>query len=155
MTEQLDLSPIYAGYGRKDGRGQLGYHPLMLTRLLLYGYCVGVVSSRAIERKTHEDLAFRYLAADQHPDHDTIANFGKQHLKALSGPFLQALPLCRKAGLVKPGHVAIDGSKIQANASKHKARSYGRMGEAEQKLQAEVEELLRQAEAPDAAEDAQ
>jgi len=155
VTEQLDLSAIYAGYGRKDGRGQLGYHPLLLTRLLLYGYCVGVVSSRAMERKTHDDVGFRYLAADQHPDHDTIANFRKQHLKALSGLFLQALQLCRKAGLVKLGHVALDGSKIQANASKHKAMSYGRMGEAEQKLQAEVEELLRQAEAADAAEDAQ
>lgn len=153
VTEQLDLSAMYAGYGRKDGRGQLGYHPLLLTRLLLYGYCVGVVSSRAIERKTQEDVAFRYLAADQHPDHDTIANFRKQHLKALSGLFLQALQLCRKAGLVKLGHVAVDGTKIQANASKHKAMSYGRMGEAEQKLQAEVEELLRQAEAADAAED--
>jgi hypothetical protein len=100
-------------------------------------------------------VGFRYLAADQHPDHDTIANFRKQHLTALSGLFLQALQLCRKAGLVKLGHVAIDGTKIQANASKHKAMSYGRMGEAEQKLQAEVEELLRQAEAADAAEDAQ
>jgi len=155
VTEQLDLSAIYARYGRKDGRGQLGYHPLLLTRLLLYGYCVGVVSSRAMERKTQDDVAFRYLAADQHPDHDTIANFRKLHLQTLSGLFLQALQLCRKAGLVKLGHVAIDGSKIQANASKHKAMSYGRMGEAEQKLQAEVEELLHQAEAADAAEDTQ
>jgi transposase len=155
VTEQLDLSAIYAAYGRKDGRGQEGYHPLLLTRLLLYGYCVGVLSSRVLERKTHEDVAFRFLAADQHPDHDTIANFRKQHLKALSGLFLQALQLCQKAGLVKLGHVAIDGTKIQANASKHKAMSYGRMGEAEQKLQAEVEELLRRAEQADAAEDAQ
>jgi transposase len=154
VTEQLDLSAIYAAYGRKDGRGQKGYHPLLLTRLLLYGYSVGVVSSRVLERKTHEDVAFRYLAADQHPDHDSIANFRKQHLKALAGLLLQALQLCQKAGLVKLGHVAIDGTKIQANASKHKAMSYGRMGEAEQKLQAEVEELLRRSEEADAAEDA-
>src|SRR6202030_4876255 len=92
----------------RDGRGQSGYHPLMLTRLLLYGYAVGVSSSRVIERKTYEDLAFRYLAADQHPDHDTIAAFRQQHLKTLAGLFTQALQLCQKAGLVKLGHVAID-----------------------------------------------
>ncbi len=144
VTEQLDLSAIYSAYDRPDGRGQAGYHPLLLTRLLLYGYCVGVASSRAIERKTYEDVAFRYLAADQHPDHDTIANFRKQHLAKLGELFVQALQLCQKAGLVKLGHVAIDGTKMQANASKHKAMSYGRMGEAEQKLQAEVEALLRE-----------
>jgi len=155
VTEQLDLSPIYATYTRKDGRGQLGYHPLLLTRLLLYGYCHGVTSSRKIERKTEEDVAFRFLAADQHPDHDTIASFRQQHLEALAGLFTEALQMCRKAGLVKLGHVAIDGTKLKANASKHKAMSYGRMEEAEQKLQQQVEELLRQAEESDAAEDAQ
>src|SRR6266849_4710657 len=155
VTEQLDLSAIYSAYDRPDGRGQAGYHPLLMTRLLLYGYCVGVASSRAIERKSYEDVAFRYLAADQHPDHDTIANFRKQHLARLGELFVQALQLCQKAGLVKLGHVAIDGTKIQANASKHKAMSYGRMGEAEQKLQAEVEALLRHAEEVDEAEDRQ
>jgi transposase len=155
VTEQLDLSAIYSAYDRQDGRGQAGYHPLLLTRLLLYGYCVGVASSRAIERKTYEDVAFRYLAADQHPDHDTIANFRKQHLATLGELFVQALQLCQKAGLVKLGHVAIDGTKMQAHASKHKAMSYGRMGEAEQKLQAEVEALLRHAEEVDEAEDRQ
>jgi transposase len=154
VTEQLDLSPIYAAYTRRDGRGQLGYHPLLLTRLLLYGYCLGVSSSRKIERKTHDDVAFRFLAADQHPDHDTIASFRQRHLEALAGLFLQALRMCQKAGLVKLGHVAIDGTKVKANASKHKAMSYARMSEAEQKLQQEVEELLRCAEATDAAEDA-
>ena len=151
VTEQLDLSAIYSAYDRRDGRGQAGYHPLLMTRLLLYGYCVGVASSRGIERKTFEDVAFRYLAADQHPDHDTIANFRKQHLARLGELFVQALQLCQKAGLVKLGHVAIDGTKIQANASKHKAMSYGRMGEAEQKLQGEVEVLLRHAEEVDEA----
>lgn len=155
VAEQLDLSPIYAAYTRKDGRGQRGYHPLLLTRLLLYGYCHGVTSSRKIERRTHEDVAFRFLAADQHPDHDTIASFRQQHLEALAGLFSQALQMCQKAGLVKLGHVAIDGTKLKANASKHKAMSFGRMEEAEQKLQQQVEELLRQAEEADAAEDAQ
>ena len=100
-----------------------------------------MASSRKIERKTQEDVAFRFLAADQHPDHDTIASFRQQHLEALAGLFTQALQLCQKAGLVKLGHVAIDGTKLQANASKHKAMSYERMGEAEQKLQQQVEEL--------------
>ena len=153
VMEQLDLSPIYAGYEREDGRGQLGYHPLLLTRLLLYGYCIGVSSSRQIERRTYEDVAFRYLAADQHPDHDTIAAFRQRHLQSLADLFLQALQLCQKAGLVKLGHVAIDGSKLQAHASKHKAMSYGRMSEAEQKLRAEVEALLQRAAETDAAED--
>ena len=155
VTEQMDLSKIYGAYGRRDGRGQAGYHPLLLTRLLLYAYCVGVSSSRQMERKTYEDVAFRYLAADQHPDHDTIAAFRQEHLNTLAGLFTQALQLCQKAGLVKLGHVAIDGSQLEANASKHKAMSYGRMTQAEQKLQAEVEELLRRAEETDAAEDQQ
>jgi transposase len=155
VAEQLDLAGIYAAYGRRDGRGQLGYHPLLLTRLLLYGYALGIASSRSIERKTYDDLAFRYLAADQHPDHDTIAAFRQQHLNTLAGLFTQALQLCQKAGLVKLGHVAIDGSKLQANASKHKAMSYGRMTETEQRLREEVEELLRRAQEVDAAEDLQ
>jgi len=154
VTEQLDLSAIYSAYDRQDGRGQVGYHPLLLTRLLLYGYCVGVASSRAMERKSYEDVAFRYLAADQHPDHDTIANFRKQHLATLGGLFVQALQLCQKAGLVKLGHVAIDGTKMQANASKHKAMSYDRMQEKERQIRAEVRELLAQAEVADAEEDA-
>src|SRR5438270_2251782 len=142
VTEQLELSQIYAAYDRKDGRGQEGYHPLMLTRLLLYGYCQGVVSSRKIERATYEDVAFRYLAADQHPDHDTIASFRQTHLQNLAGLFTQALQLCEKAGLIKLGHVAIDGTKLKANASKHKAMSYDRMTEKEKQLRAEVERLL-------------
>jgi transposase len=154
VTEGLDLAGLYAAYRRKNGRGQAGYHPLMMVRLLLYGYCTGVVSSRLIERKTYEDVAFRYLAADQHPDHDTIASFRQQHLQTLAGLFTQVLQLCKGAGLVKLGHVALDGSKIQASASKHKAMSYGRMGETEQRLQAEVDALLKQAQETDAAEDA-
>lgn len=155
LVEGLDLSAIYSTYQRKDGRGLAAYHPLMMVRLLLYSYCVGVASSRQIERRTYEDVAFRYLAADQHPDHDTIAHFRQTHLAALAGLFLQALQLCEKAGLVKLGHVAIDGTKLQANASKHKAMSYERMTEKEQALQQEVEQLLAEAARVDAAEDAQ
>jgi transposase len=150
----LDLSKIYGFYGRRDGRGKAAYHPVMMVRLLLYGYCVGVMSSRRIERATHEDVAFRYLAADQHPDHDTIAAFRQQHLPVLAQLFMQVLQLCDKAGLVKLGHVAIDGTKLQANASKHKAMSYDRMEEKEKQLKAEVEKLLAQAAETDAAEDA-
>jgi transposase len=151
----LDLSAIYASYDEKDGRGGSAYLPEMMVRVLLYGYANGVYSSRKIEARTYEDVAFRYLSGDQHPDHDTFADFRKRHLEALAGLFTQALLLCEKAGLVKLGHVAIDGSKIKANASKHRAMSYGRMGETEAGLKAEIEALLAQAEATDAAEDAQ
>ena len=122
--------------------------------MLLYGYCMGVMSSRRIERATYEDVAFRYLAADQHPDHDTIAAFRQQHLPILAQLFTQVLHLCDQAGLVKLGHVAVDGTKMQANASKHKAMSYARMEEKEQQLKAEVEKLLAQAAETDTAEDA-
>lgn len=154
VVEELDLERVYRSY-EGDGRGLRAYQPAMMVRLLLYGYCIGVVSSRKIERATHEDVAFRYLSADTHPDHDTIPAFRKRHLEALAGLFVQALRLCQKAGLVKLGHVAIDGTKIKANASKHKAMSYERMNETEQRLQKEVEELLRRAAAADEAEDAQ
>lgn len=145
VTEALDLSQILDEYGRRDGRGTLGYHPLMMVRLLLYGYCLGTVSSRKLERATYQDVAFRYLAADQHPDHDSIASFRQTHLQALAGLFMQALQLCEKAGLVKLGHVAINGTKLKANASKHKAMSYERMTEKEKQLREEVEKLLAQA----------
>jgi transposase len=153
LTDGLDLSKIYGFYGRRDGRGKAAYHPVMMVRLLLYGYCVGVMSSRRMERASYEDVAFRYLCADQHPDHDTIAAFRQQHLPVLAQLFTQVLQLCDKAGLVKLGHVAIDGTKLQANASKHKAMSYERMEEKEKQLKAEVEKLLAQAAETDAAED--
>ena len=153
VVDALDLGAIYESYEEKDGRGQAAYDPAMMVRVLLYGYCMGSYSSRKIQAKTYEDIGFRYLAADEHPDHSTMAEFRKRHLEALAGLFCQALQLCEKAGLVKLGHVAIDGSKIQGNASKHKAMSYERMSEAEKKLQAEVAGLLQRAEAVDAAED--
>lgn len=153
LVPSLDLSAFYASYEEKDGRGKAAYHPVMMARVILYGYCIGVVSSRQIEKETYEDVAFRYLSGDEHPDHTTINEFRKRHLKALEGLFLQVLALCQAAGLVKMGHVALDGTKKQANASKHKAMSYGRMDEAEQRLRAQVAELLARAEATDAAED--
>src|ERR1700674_3393284 len=125
----------------------------MMVRLLIYGYCRGVASSRRMERATHEDVAFRYLAADQHPDHDTIAAFRQEHWASLSRLFVQVLRLCQRAGLVKLGHVALDGTKIKANASKHKAMSYERMGEAEKKLEDQVKALLAEAAQVDAEED--
>ncbi len=155
VTNQLDLSKIVAVYERKDGRGMAAYHPAMMVRVLLYGYCRGVVSSRKIERATYEDVAFRFLAADQHPDHDSISSFRQAHLQSLAELFTQALRLCDKAGLIKLGHVAIDGTKLKANASKHKAMSYERMVEKEKQLREEVDKLLAQAAQADAAEDAQ
>ncbi len=152
VVEQLDLSKIYASY-QGDGRGQPPYEPRMMTALVLYAYCTGVPGSRQIEKKTYEDVAFRVIAANRHPDHDCICDFRKRHLKALAGLFLQALRLCRKAGLVKLGHVALDGTKIKANASKHKAMSYGRMKRTKEELEKEIEELLKSAEAVDKEED--
>jgi len=151
----LELSAILAEYEQGDGRGQPPYHPRMMVKLLMYGYCTGKVSSRKIEEATYTDVAYRVLAANQHPDHDSIAEFRKRHLQALASLFVQVLQLCQKAGLVKLGHVAVDGTKIKANASKHKAMSYARMGETEKRLEAEIAALLQQAEAADAAEDQQ
>jgi transposase len=155
VVSELDLSAITRVYDAKDTRGRAGYHPAMMVALLVYAYCVGKPSSRRIERATYEDVAFRVLAGDQHPDHDCIADFRKRHLDAFAALFLQVLRLCQKAGLVKLGHVAIDGTKMKANASKHKAMSYDRMGEAETKLEDEVQKLLAEAERIDADEDAQ
>jgi transposase len=154
VVSELDLSAIYKSYQEKDGRGQAAYAPEMMARLLLYGYATGVYSSRKIEKRTYEDLAFRYLSGDQHPDHATLAEFRKRHLEALAGLFTQALLLCAEADLVKLGHVAIDGTKIKANASKHKAMSYKRMNETEARLQQEVESLMAAAAQADESEDA-
>jgi len=152
VVDELDLSEIEGAY-ETDRRGQPPYHPRMMTKLVIYAYCVGVPSSRKIETRTYEDVAFRVLAAGSHPDHDTIATFRKRHLKALSGLFVDVLHLCHEAGLVKLGHVALDGTKVKANASKHKAMSYGRMCEKEKELARQVKELLEKAESVDAEED--
>jgi transposase len=153
VTEELDLSAIYAEYERYDARGLSAYHPLLLTRLLLYGYSIGVTSSRAIERASYDNVAFRYLAADQHPDHDTIADFRQRHLEALAGLFVQALRLCHKAGLIKLGTIAIDGTKIMANASTRHSVSHQKLAEQEQHWQTTVERLLGEAQRKDDEED--
>ena len=152
VVDELDLSEIEKTYSTKL-QGQPPYHPALMVKLLFYAYCIGIPSSRKIEKKTYEDIAFRILAAGYHPDHDTIADFRKTHLGALKGLFLQILILCKEAKLVKLGHVALDGTRIKANASKHKAMSYGRMNEKEKELEREVNELLRKAESVDAEED--
>jgi len=136
-----------------NGRGQPPYEPRMMTALLFYAYCTGVPSSRQIEKKTYEDVAFRVIAANRHPDHDSVCEFRKRHLKALAGLFVQILRLCQEAGLVKLGHVALDGTKVKANASKHKAMSYGRMKKKKEELEKEIEKLLKSAEAVDKEED--
>src|SRR5215470_18974506 len=142
VVDELDLSAIYTVYENGDGRGQPPYHPAMMVKLLVYGYCIGTVSSRKLERATYRDVAFRVLTGDQQPDHDSIAEFRRRHLEALAGLFAQVLRLCQAAGLVQLGHVALDGTKLKANASKHKAMSYARMEETERRLEAEVRELL-------------
>jgi transposase len=152
LVGQMDLSAIYASYDGSKG-GYPAYHPEMMVALLVYGYCVGVPSSRKIEKATYELIPFRVLTADQHPDHDTIAEFRRRHLESLAALFVQVLRLCQKAGLVKLGHVSLDGTKVRANASKHKAMSYGRMEKSVMELEAEVKRLLAEAEATDEAED--
>lgn len=154
VVETLDLSEIYASYDGSRG-GRPGFDPRLLVGLLVYGYCVGVRSSRKIEKATYESVPFRVLTANQHPDHATVAEFRRRHLEALSRLFVQVLRLCEKAGLVRLGHVALDGTKMRANASKHKAMSYGRMEEKIGELEAQVKELLAAAEAVDQAEDAE
>jgi len=153
LVDELDLSEIRNAYDNSLG-GQPPYHPRMMTKLLFYSYCVGEPSSRKIEKRSYEDIPTRMLAAGAHPDHDTIAHFRATHTPALSRLFVQVLSICQEAGLVKLGHVALDGTKIKANASKHKAMSYGRMQVKEQELQEEVDRLLSMAEAVDRQEDA-
>ena len=152
VVDQLDMSEVTARYER-ERRGGPPYHPRMMVKVLLYGYCAGVVSSRRIAQCLHEDISFRVLAANNTPDFRTISDFRKGNLDALSGLFVQVLALCLQAGLVKLGHVALDGTKVKANASKHKAMSYGCMKEREEQLATEVAELLRRAQAADDEED--
>jgi len=152
VVEQLDLSTIESVY-EKEERGQPPYHPRMMTKILIYGYCVGVFSSRRMQKKLSEDVGFRVLAAGNQPDFRTISDFRKLHLGALQGLFDQVLQIAMEAGTIKLGRVVLDGSKVKANASKHKAMSYGRMEEEEKRIKEEVKRLLEQAEATDAEED--
>jgi transposase len=151
VVDHLDLSAIMKHY--QEEKGYPPYNPAMMVKVLLYAYCLGVPSSRKIEKRLEEDIAFRVLAANNTPDFRTISDFRKDHLKGLAALFLQVLKLCQKAGLVKLGHVALDGTKIKANASKHKAMSYKRMKEEEARLEAEVRDLLQKAQAVDEEED--
>jgi len=153
LIKTIDLGRIRAYYEREE-RGFPPHDPRMISALLVYGYCVGVRSSRQIEKKTHEDVAFRMLAGGNHPDHTCVSEFRRIHLDALAELFVVVLRLCQKAGLVKLGHVAIDGTKLKANASKHKAMSYERMKKEEARLTETVAAMLREAEETDAAEDA-
>jgi transposase len=153
VIDNLDLGAIESVYKRED-RGYPPYHPQMMTKVLVYAYCVGVFSSRKIQKRLIEDVAFRVLAAGNQPDFRTISDFRKIHHKALEGLFQQVLRLAVKAGAIKLGRVALDGSKVKANASKHKAMSYGRMKQEERALQKEVQRLLAQAETADHEEDA-
>jgi transposase len=151
VTEELDLSAILVSY--KGEKGQPPYHPAMMVALLLYAYAVGIYSSRRIAKACVERMDFMAIVALDAPDFRTISEFRRRHLAALSALFVQVLKLCERAGLVKLGHVALDGTKIKANASKHKAMSYERMGKREAELQTEVDGWLKAAEAADAADD--
>jgi transposase len=149
VVHELDVSAIEDAIQRKDGRGERPYSPRMMTALLVYAYCVGVFSSRRIERATYSDVAFRVLAGGEHPHFTTVNAFRLGHRDALAGLFVQVLTLCQRAGLKTAGHVSLDGSKVQANASKHKAMSYGRMKQEEVRLLAEIEALLFRADQED------
>jgi transposase len=152
VRDTLDLSAILDTY--REERGYPPYHPTMMTALLLYAYCQGIYSSRRMARACEERVDFMAVTALQRPDFRTISDFRKRHLEGLSGLFGQVLALCQQAGLVKLGHVALDGTKMKANASKHKAMSYGRMKQAIPQLEAEVEGWLKEADRQDREEDA-
>jgi len=147
MVDRLDLCELESGYG---GGGKQPYHPALLAALLFYGYATGVFSSRKLEQATHDSVAFRFITADTHPDHDTIATFRKRFLKELEGLFVQMLVMANVMGLLKLGHVSLDGTKVKANASKHKALSWKYANKLEAQLRREVQWLLKQAEAADA-----
>jgi transposase len=145
----LDLRAMTGSY---RGSGEASYHPELLLGLLVYGYATGVFSSRKLERATHDSVAFRFIAANEHPDHDTIATFRRRFLKPIEALFVQVLVLAREMGVLKMGTVALDGTKIHANASRHSALSYEHAGKIETQLKAEVAELLAKAEAADQAD---
>ena len=153
VRDSLDLSAILDVY--QEERGYPPYHPVMMTSLLLYAYAQGVYSSRRIARACEERVDFMAVTAMQKPDFRTISDFRRRHLKALGDLFIQVLCLCRRAGLATLGHVSLDGTKMKANASKHKAMSYGRMLVAEQELEAEVKRWMERAQAEDEEEDRQ
>lgn len=153
ILEELDVSAIEETYRQKDPRGTRPYAPKMMVGLLLYGYSVGIRSSRKLEKATYEDIPFRVLTAGNHPDHTRISEFRRKHLEELEDLFVQVFQICQRMGLVELGNVALDGTKVQASASKHKAMSYERMLQEEERLREEIEEMLEEAEATDREED--
>ncbi len=152
VVEVIDGLDVRAMCGDYRGSGSASYHPSLLPGLLVYGYATGVFSSRKLERATHDSVAFRFIAANEHPDHDTIAAFRRRFLKQIEALFVQVLLLAREMGVLKMGTVALDGTKIHANASRHSALSYEHAGKIEAQLKAEVAELLAKADAADAAD---
>ena len=151
VVDQLDLSEVFASY--EGTKGQPPYHPQMMVKVWLYGYCVGIRSSRRLERALHEDVGFRMLSGNQQPDYWTLSEFRRRHLGALRGLFLQTVKLAQRAKLVKLGQVAIDGTKLKANASKHKAMSYARMEKEEKRLGEEIRSYFEEVETTDRSED--
>lgn len=149
MVEELELGEMERRY---RGSGKAAYPPSVMVSLLFYGYATGVFSSRKLEEATYDSVAFRYIAGNRHPDHDTIAYFRRRFMKELEGLFVQLLVLAKETGFLKLGHVSLDGTKIKANASKHKAMSWGYAERLEKQLRGEVEELLKRAEQADAGE---
>jgi len=150
IVEKFDLTPIIQKYSTNGCRA---YAPVMLTKILFYAYCTGVYSSRKIAQRLEENVFFMYLSAMQYPDFRTISDFRKNHLKELSEFFVEVLRLCQELKLIRFGHISLDGSKVKANASKHKAMSYGRMQKKKDELEREVEELLKKANEVDEQED--
>jgi transposase len=149
VVEGLDLGSMAGSY---RGSGEASYHPQLLLGLIIYGYATGVFSSRKLERATYDSVAFRFIAANEHPDHDTIAAFRRRFLTRIEALFVQVLGLAREMGVLKLGTVALDGTKIHANANRHSALSYEHAGKIEAQLQAEVAELMAKAEAADQAD---
>ena len=152
VVELIDSLDVSAMSGSYRGSGSAGYHPRLLLGILLYGYATGVFSSRKLERSTYDSVAFRFIAANDHPDHDTIATLRRRFLKEIEGLFVQVLLLAREMGMLKMGTVALDGTKVHANASKHSALSWDHTSKIEMQLKAEVVELLAKAEAADDAD---
>jgi len=149
VVDGLDLSAMVRSY---RGSGSASYHPALLLGVLVYGYATGVFSSRKLERATYDSVAFRFITANEHPDHDTIATFRRRFLKEIEGLFVRVLELAREMGMLKLGTVALDGTKIHANASRHSALSYEHAGKIEEQLKSEVADLMARAEAADQAE---
>src|SRR5436853_4156488 len=149
VIEGLELRAMIGSY--RSG-GEAAYHPRLLLGILVYGYATGVFSSRKLERATYDSVAFRFIAANEHPDHDTIATFRRRFLKEIEGLFVRVLELAREMGMLKLGTVALDGTKIHANASRHSALSYEHAGKIEEQLKSEVADLMARAEAADQAE---